>query len=327
MNYPLIGNHPSIKKIRELVAMVSGLALNVLLLGETGTGKDVLARLLHDSSPRRQKKFIKVNCAALPLNLLESELFGYEKGAFTGADKLKPGKFELASGGVMFLDEVGDIPLSLQAKLLNVLQSGEYSRLGGTGTIKADAWVITSTNHELEKDIKQGLFREDLYYRLNIIKIELPPLRERKEDIPLITDYLIQKSQVELNVDRQFSPNLDLKKLFLEYPWPGNVRELSSIIMRLIVGDDPENIKTELIKNMETGLQPAIDYIAKSPTQNEESPKSLKDLKLSATGYIEKRAILHALDVNRWNKSETARLLKISYKTLFTKMHELGIEK
>jgi two-component system, NtrC family, response regulator AtoC len=327
MNYPLIGNHPSIKKIRELVTMVSGLALNVLLLGETGTGKDVLARLLHDSSPRRQKKFVKVNCAALPLNLLESEMFGYEKGAFTGADKLKPGKFELASGGVMFLDEVGDIPLVLQAKLLNVLQSGEYSRLGGTGTIKADSWVITSTNHELEKDIKQGLFREDLYYRLNIIKIELPPLREKKEDIPLITDYLIQKSQAELNIDSQFSLNSDLKKLFLEYPWPGNVRELSSIVMRLMVGDDPEIIKTELVKNMEMGLPPAIDNIAKAPIQNEESPKSLKDLKLSATGYIEKKAILHALDVNRWNKSETARLLKISYKTLFTKMHELGIEK
>jgi len=326
MNYPLIGNHPSIKKIRELVTMVSSMDLNVLLLGETGTGKDVVARLLHESSPRRQKKFIKVNCAALPLNLLESELFGYEKGAFTGADKLKPGKFELASGGIMFLDEIGDIPLVLQAKLLNVLQSGEYNRLGGTATIKADSWVITSTNHELEKDIKQGLFREDLYYRLNIIKIELPPLRERKEDIPLLTDYLIQKSQADLNIDGQFTLSSELKRLFMDYPWPGNIRELSSIIMRLMVGDDPETIKVELSKQMEAIVAPT-ENTPEASKQNEDTYNSLKDLKISATGYIEKKAILHALDINRWNKTDTARLLKISYKTLFTKMHEFGIEK
>ena len=307
--------------------MVTGLALNVLLLGETGTGKDVVARLLHDSSQRRQKRFVKVNCAALPLNLLESELFGYEKGAFTGADKLKPGKFEQASGGVMFLDEVGDIPLALQAKLLNVLQSGEYSRLGGTGSIKADSWVITSTNHELEKDIKQGLFREDLYYRLNIIKIELPPLRARKEDIPLLTDYFIQKNHAELNIEGQFSLSSDLKSLFQDYPWPGNVRELSSIIMRLMVGDDPETIKAELSKHIEiTPLQPDKNDPG-AHAKNEENIRSLRDIKLSATGYIEKKAILHALDINRWNKTDTARLLKISYKTLFTKIHELGIEK
>ena len=326
MEYPFIGNHPSIKKIRELVAMVSSLALNVLLLGETGTGKDVVARFLHYSSPRRQKRFIKVNCAALPLNLLESELFGYEKGAFTGADKLKPGKFELAASGVVFLDEVGDIPLALQAKLLNVLQSGEYNRLGGTGNIKADSWVITSTNHDLEKDIKQGLFREDLYYRLNIIKIELPPLRDRKEDIPLLTEYLINKNCNELNLDSKFYLNSELKNLFLEYHWPGNIRELSSTILRLLVGDDPESIKAEFRKNMMVDSSPMFEDITGS-IKREESYRSLKELKLSATGHIEKKAILKALDINLWNKSEAAKLLKISYKTLFTKMHELGIEK
>jgi len=328
MNYPLIGNHPSIKKIRELVVMVSNLALNVLLLGETGTGKDVVARLLHESSPRREKRFIKVNCAALPLNLLESELFGYEKGAFTGADRLKPGKFEQAAGGVMFLDEIGDIPLVLQAKLLNVLQSGEYSRLGGTGSIKADSWVITSTNHELEKDIKQGLFREDLYYRLNIIKIELPPLRERKEDIPLLTDYFIHKNKEELNMGNDgFSLSSDLKRLFNEYPWPGNIRELSSVILRLMIGDAPEIIKAEMARNMESGILVAEIDEHGTAGQNKESTRSLKELKMSATGYIEKKAILHALNINRWNKTDVAKMLKISYKTLFTKMHELGIEK
>jgi two-component system, NtrC family, response regulator AtoC len=326
MEASFIGNHPSIKKIRELVAMVSSLALNVLLLGETGTGKDVVARLLHYSSPRKQKKFIKVNCAALPFNLLESELFGYEKGAFTGADKLKPGKFELAAGGVMFLDEIGDIPLTIQSKLLNVLQSGEYNRLGGTGHIKADSWVIASTNHELEKDIKQGLFREDLYYRLNIIKIEMPPLRDRREDIPLLIDHFVERNRIELDCEGSFSISAELNDLFQEYHWPGNIRELSSIITRLMVGDDQENIKAELSRNMELN-SPPLEMVSIEPDQRMEGPKSLKDIKFSATGYVEKKAILHALDVKRWNKSEAAKMLKISYKTLFTKMDEFGIEK
>lgn len=326
MSYPFIGNHPSIRKIRELITMVSGMTLNVLLLGETGTGKDVVARLLHDSSPRRQKKFVKVNCAALPLNLLESELFGYEKGAFTGADKLKPGKFELASGGVMFLDEIGDIPLAIQSKLLNVLQSGEYNRLGGTGHIKADSWVITSTNHELDKDIKQGLFREDLYYRLNIIKIELPPLRDRKDDIPLLTDFFIEKNRIEMDFNGQFLLSSDLKNLFRDYYWPGNVRELSNTILRLMVGDDPENIKAEFRKN--TGADPFGSSVNKeSLVDKDERPRSLKELKISSAGYIEKMAMLHALEANRWNKIKAAKMLKISYKTLFTKMSEFGIEK
>ncbi|MBW1804147.1 MAG: sigma-54 factor interaction domain-containing protein, partial [Deltaproteobacteria bacterium] len=185
MDYALLGNHPAIEKIRELIEMVSDTAFNVLLLGETGTGKEVVARLLHQASSRRNQRFIKVNCAALPLTLLESELFGYEKGAFTGADRFKPGKFELASEGAIFLDEIGDMPLVLQGKLLQVLQSGEFNRLGGTDDVKVNAWVISSTNHDLEKGMEEGLFREDLYYRLNIIKVELQALRDRKEDIDL----------------------------------------------------------------------------------------------------------------------------------------------
>jgi two-component system, NtrC family, response regulator AtoC len=327
MDYPFIGKHSSIKKIRELIAMVSSMALNVLLLGETGTGKDVVARFLHNSSPRRQKKFVKVNCAALPLNLLESELFGYEKGAFTGADKLKPGKFELASGGVMFLDEIGDIPLTLQSKLLNVLQSGEYNRLGGTSNIKADSWVITSTNHELDKDIKQGLFREDLYYRLNIIKIELPPLRNRKEDIPILVDHFIEKNRVELRMSGQFSLNSELKNLFQEYHWPGNIRELSNIIQRLMVGDHPENIKAEFSKNIADDFLKSSDMKTEPSANNTEISRSLKELKAKASEFIEKKAIHHALEVNGWNKTEAAKFLKISYKTLFTKINEFGIEK
>lgn len=312
--------------------MVSGLSLNVLLLGETGTGKDVVARFLHNSSPRKNKKFIKVNCAALPQALLESELFGYEKGAFTGADRLKPGRFEQASDGVMFLDEIGDMPLSLQAKLLNVLQSGEYSRLGGSESVKVNSWVITSTNHDLNKDIKDGLFREDLFYRLNVIRIEMPPLRERREDIPLLTEYFIRKYKLELDVD-DFKIDPGLNKLFLQHYWPGNVRELSTVILRLMMGDDQENIKNEIQHSMEifasggpadTGVSGAADSSGVDGDENKEET-SLKDIKAEAAAYIEKKTISHVLNMTNGNKVQTARILKISYKTLFNKMNELGM--
>jgi len=329
MNYPLIGNHPSIKKIRELVSMVSDMDLNVLLLGETGTGKDVVARLLHSSSSRSKKRFIKVNCAALPLTLLESELFGYEKGAFTGASGLKPGKFELASGGVIFLDEIGDIPMSIQAKLLTVLQSGEFGRLGGTTNIKSDAWVITSTNHDLNKDIKQGLFREDLFYRLNVIKIEMPSLRDIKEDIPLLTEHFIRKYTIDLKMDNHLNISSDLYDLFQAYHWPGNVRELSGIILRLMLEDDVEKIKAELLNNLRAdGIAVAAgnpDNVHKDSNEFN-TIKSLKDVKTETSKYIEKKAIMHVLNMTGGNKSEAARMLKISYKTLFTKMHDLRIE-
>ena len=334
MEHILLGNHPSIQKIRELITMVADTAFNVLLLGDTGTGKEVVARLLHYTSARRNKKFIKVNCAALPLTLLESELFGYEKGAFTGASHSKPGKFELASGGVILLDEIGDMPLVLQAKLLHVLQSGEFNRLGGTQDVKVNAWVISSTNHDLERDMRQGLFREDLYYRLNIIKVELPTLRERKEDIPLLTEYFLQKHWQDLKISGSFSLNSDLMELFQEYHWPGNVRELSNTILRLIVGDNSEKVKAELLGNMVSdGLTPPRRLIPKSPKNPEEKKndkahedsRSLKELKADAANYIEKKAIMHALNQMAWNKRQAARLLKISYKTLFYKMANLGI--
>lgn len=326
MEYPFIGNHPSIKKIRELVSMVSGMALNVLLLGETGTGKDIVARFLHQSSPRKNNKFIKINCAALPLSLLESELFGYEKGAFTGADKLKPGRFEQASDGIMFLDEIGDMPLPLQAKLLNVLQSGEYSRLGGSQMVKVNAWVISSTNHDLSKDIKEGRFREDLFYRLNVIKIEMPPLRERKEDIPLLVDYFIKKNQQELNMG-DFSMSPELQAVFLQYNWPGNIRELSAFILRLMMGDNPDNIKSEIEqKTNESGVNGEAISLSDTASNiiNNSEKVSLKEVKAVAASYIEKKAIDHVLSMTNGNKVKTAKILKISYKTLFNKMGEMA---
>jgi two-component system response regulator AtoC len=298
MEYALLGNHPSIRKIRELITMVSDTAFSVLLLGETGTGKEVVARLLYYSSPRRERRFIKVNCAALPFTLLESELFGYEKGAFTGADKFKPGKFELASEGVILLDEIGDMPLVLQAKLLHVLQTGEFNRLGGT------------------KDI--------------------PPLRERKEDILLLTDHFGQKYCSALKMTEPFVLNPDLRKLFQTYHWPGNVRELSSIVLRLLVGEDPEKVRTELLGNMEAdGLGSPRESVEKRSEKiqgadggSEETEKvtSLKDLRAEAAKYIERKAIIHALNMTGWNKREAAKMLKISYKALFYKIDNYGIK-
>jgi transcriptional regulator with PAS, ATPase and Fis domain len=332
MDYALVGKHPAIQKIRELIGLVSDTGLNVLLLGETGTGKEVVARLLHSHSNRKTKRFIKVNCAALPLTLLESELFGYEKGAFTGADKLKPGKFELASDGVIFLDEIGDMPLLLQAKLLEVLQSNEFARLGGTDVVKVNTWVVASTNHDLEKDMKAGRFREDLYYRLNVIRIELPPLRDRKDDIPPLIDHFIDKYTRELNMDQGFVLNGEMRDLFLTYPWPGNIREMASSLLRLMIGDDPSVIKTELLRAMSPEETPDVGQELSPRAEQQDAGErrvpgvpSLREVKARAADEIERKAILSALNSAGWNKREAARMLKISYKALFNKLNGLGI--
>ena len=335
----LIGNHPSIQKIRELISLVANTSLNVILLGETGTGKDVVARLLYQSSTQYKKRFVKVNCAALPLTLLESELFGYEKGAFTGADHLKPGKFELASEGVIFLDEIGDMPLVLQAKLLHVLQSGEFNRLGGTEDIKVNSWIIASTNHDLQKDMEAGLFREDLYYRLNIIKIELPPLRERIEDIHTLTDYFLKLYNKRFSLNEAKTIDNDLKILFQDYHWPGNIRELSSVIANLMINENPDRVKDELLDNMIKDDRPlpteyehrASKYRDSAPTvsgdQSNDGIRPLKILKAEATRFIEQQAILFALDSTGWNKRKAAQMLNISYKALFNKLNDYKIAK
>jgi two-component system response regulator AtoC len=330
MDYELIGNHASVQKIRELISLVADTGFSVLLLGETGTGKEVVARLLHAASSRRGKTFLKVNCAALPLTLLESELFGYEKGAFTGADKFKPGKFEIASDGVIYLDEIGDMPLVLQAKLLEVLQSGEFARLGGTDVVKVSTWVIASTNHDLEKDMKVGKFREDLYYRLNIIKIEMPPLRERKEDLPLLMDHLTGKYRKELQLSNGFSISEEMRKVFTDYSWPGNVRELASAILRLMIGDDPLIVKSDLLEGITgKGLLQGEEEPGEAGEEDEEArnvrKRSLKYIKAKAAENIEKKVIMGALRTATWNKREAARMLRISYKALFNKLNGLGI--
>ncbi|MCF8063245.1 MAG: sigma 54-interacting transcriptional regulator, partial [Deltaproteobacteria bacterium] len=267
--------------------------------------------------------------------LLESELFGYEKGAFTGADRRKPGRFELASKGVIMLDEIGDMPYPLQAKMLEVLQSSSFHRLGGNRPVTVDAWVISCTNRDLKNEISAGRFREDLFYRLNVIKIEIPPLRHRKEDIPLLVEHLaaLYHEVYGLPVDFQLTP--DLKSLFQEYPWYGNVRELANIVLRLMSGETPWKIHQELTKawaaaegtetnQWDAGIAPLpVGRAASRDGKQDQIP--LMTLRKNAERVIEHQAIQYALKASGGNKRKAARILKVSYKTLYNKMATLDM--
>jgi transcriptional regulator with PAS, ATPase and Fis domain len=285
------------------------------------------------------KPFIKINCAALPEGLLESELFGYERGAFTGAEQKKKGKFQLAHSGVLLLDEIGDMSLPLQAKLLHVLQSGgEFSPLGSEKEVKADTWVIAATNHDLKKDIDEGKFREDLYYRLNIIKIYLSPLRERPEDIPPLIDYYIKEYTSMLNNRHIEIPSAQVIDRMCGYSWPGNVRELQNVLKRMLVLGDAAQIVDELstsdgISSMESesGVEPSCDASLTKilDLSGENSPEnqsfSLKTAKKNAVEMVEREIISHVLARTDWNRSKASKILKISYKTLLYKISDLNI--
>jgi two-component system, NtrC family, response regulator AtoC len=230
----LFGHSEQMQEVRDLIERVSDTDVTVLIRGESGVGKELVARALHDQSLRKDKPFVKVNCAALPTELLESELFGFEKGAFTGAIQHKPGKFEFANHGTMFLDEIGDMSFPLQAKLLQALQDGEFSRLGGKADVRVDVRVITATNCDLEGAVAAGKFREDLYFRLNVVTITIPPLRDRREEIPMLTDHFVKKYSVQYN--KPFPGiSTELSRMFMEYDWPGNVRQLENLIKRMVV--------------------------------------------------------------------------------------------
>jgi len=236
---------PALLAIMHTIERAAASEANVLIRGESGTGKELVARALHEQSLRKDKPFVKVNCAALPTELLESELFGFEKGAFTGAIQHKPGKFEFANHGTMFLDEIGDMSFPLQAKLLQALQDGEFSRLGGKADVRVDVRVITATNCDLESAVAGGRFREDLYFRLNVVTITIPPLRERREEIPMLTDHFVKKYSVQYN--KPFpGTSAELANLFLEYEWPGNVRQLENMIKRMVVLGSEAPIVQEL---------------------------------------------------------------------------------
>ena len=336
---PLIGISESIERIRELIEHIADTGLNVIITGESGVGKEVVAQNLYHNSIRKNKPFIKVNCAALPDGLLESELFGFERGAFTGAERKKRGKFELAHQGVLFLDEIGDMSLNLQSKLLHVLQSGEFAPLGSEKDVRTDAWVIAATNQELEKKVKKGLFREDLYYRLNIIKIYIPPLRARPEDIPPLIDYYIKKYSSQFNRKQILKPNPDAMEKLIAYSWPGNVRELQNILKSsIVIGNWEEIIDDLYLKSRsaaasmseELDIEGAsiVDVLLdfKGEYSSDYDSFSLKKIKKKALDRIEKEVISFVLEKTGWNRTKASSILKISYKTLLYKISDLNIK-
>ncbi len=313
----IIGKSSAISEVAQKIQKVSPTRTTVLILGESGTGKELFARAIHAMSPRKEAPFVAINCAAIPRELLESELFGHEKGSFTGADTRKIGKFELAGRGTIFLDEIGELDLALQAKLLRVLQEGEIERVGGVKTISIDVRIIAASNRDLEKAIAAGQFREDLYYRLNVFPIVIPPLRERMEDIPLLVDYFVGKFSKDMNIPVK-TVSAQAAVLLQEYPWKGNVRELENCIERALILCDGAVIEPEhIILDRRLATETALSRIPMSGTLDEAARQ--------ATRIIETERITRALQETRGNKSRAAELLQVSYKTLLTKIKEYGI--
>jgi len=311
---------PAMKKIRSQAALVANVDIPILLLGESGTGKEVLARLVHKLSPRAHRTFLKVNCAAVPADLLESELFGYEAGAFTGATHPKPGKFELCNKGTILLDEIGEMPPLLQAKLLHVLQDQQFSRLGSRSVIKVDVRILAATNINIPEALATKRLREDLYYRLNAFTLNLPPLRERKEEIPiLLKHFMTRMSERYARAPLPLSPML--LTACLAYPWPGNLRELSNFVKRYLILGDEKLAIAELNPRNDAGGGLRTDVAAKTDT----SAGGLKSLARSAKDEAEAAAITEALEQTNWNRKQAAALLKISYKALLYKIRQYGI--
>jgi len=311
--------------IRDLIGKVAGTNTTVLLRGESGVGKEVVARAIHKASPRANKQFLKVNCAALPGELLESELFGHEKGAFTGAYRQKPGKFEAANQGTLLLDEIGEMPQRLQAKLLHVLQDGEFSRVGGERIIGTDVRLIASTNRDLELAMRAHQFREDLYYRLNVIEIRIPPLRERREEIPVLVEFFLRKFNTQYG--RAIEIPGETVRAFIEYHWPGNIRELENAVKRIVVLGSARTVHQEIVGNLGRGLRPLAPG-APAPAAaaaTSETVVSLKEIARQAARDAERVAIKEVLDRVHWNRAKAARLLQISYKALLYKIVQCGL--
>jgi len=329
----LIGESGAIQKIRELIRQVANSDLNVIICGESGVGKELVAQALHLSSVRKNNPFIKVNCAAIPGELLESELFGYEKGAFTGAHMTKKGKFEVAHRGTILLDEIGDMPLSLQSKMLQVLQDLQFSRLGAKRDVKVDCWIMAATNQDLDQNIREGRFREDLYYRLNIIRMYIPPLRERPDDIkPLIQHF--REQLVENAGQSRFEFTSNVMDFLDRYSWPGNVRELKNVVGRLMLLGDWASLKRELMgRDIGRLSEPEHDFMPSSTladdlelTEQKIFPP-LKEIKKKAVQEAERKLIKVVLQETGWNRKRAATMLQISYKALLYKIRELGIER
>jgi len=335
--FGLVGQSLEMQNIFAIIDKVADTPSTVLITGESGTGKELVAKALHEQSSRKNNAFIKINCAAIPKTLMESELFGYEKGAFTGATSSKPGRFELADGGTLFLDEIGEIPVEMQVKLLRAIQESEFERVGGIKTIKVDVRLITATNRNLEDEIKVGNFREDLYYRLNVVPLQIPPLRRRTGDIPLLVSHIIKKFNERLK--KSISGISDDALATLEtHAWPGNIRELENVLERTILfGLHTQIERADLqLGATNSGPPPVItEPSGPIPIDDDDDDAgfsgehaaqgSLKDIVRAETSRVERELIVKALDETSGNVTQAARLLKISRKSLQMKMKEFGL--
>jgi DNA-binding NtrC family response regulator len=313
----IIGKSAKMLEVAENIQKVAPAKTTVLLLGESGTGKELFARAIHDLSPRKEHPYVPINCAAIPRELLESELFGHEKGAFTGAGERKIGKLELADKGTVFLDEVGEMDIALQAKLLRTLQEAEIDRVGGTMPVKVDIRIIAASNKNIEAAAADGTFREDLYYRLSVFPITIPSLRERKDDIPALVEHFISKYSTELNIPHKdiVSDAIDILK---DYSWKGNVRELENVMERALILCDGDKITQKDLR-----LSPAG---SSGDTPGEIANGSLEEVAKAALRIAESGRIKKALEDTHGNKTKAAIMLKVSYKTLLTKIKDYGIE-
>ncbi len=303
----IIGKNVNMQKVYKVINKVSSVDIPVLITGESGTGKELVANAIHYNSDRKDKPLIAVNCSALPDTLLESELFGYEKGAFTGAEKKRKGRFELSDGGSLFLDEIGDMPLHLQSKILRVLQNKVFEPLGSSESMKVDTRIIAATNRDLEKMVEDGKFREDLYYRLKVVNIKIPPLRDRKDDIPLLCKHIIEKYNNEFNKEVK-GIDKEVKRFFMTYEWPGNIRELENVLQHAIIFSNNDIItKVDLPDDIENGQDVILP-----------SDESLEALEI--------HHIKRILSQTGHNVSKTARILKIDRKTLYNKMKKYDLQ-
>ena len=316
---PLLDGSPKMRAILTIIENVADTDATVLIRGESGVGKDLVARAIHAQSARKAGPFVKVNCAAIPSGLLESELFGHEKGAFTGAHRRKPGQFEYAHGGTLYLDEIAELPLTLQAKLLHVLQDFRFTRVGGQGELAVEARVIAATNRDLEQSLTRGEFREDLYYRLNVVELRIPPLRERREEIPQLAHWFLARFNAQYGRQKQLTPET-LARL-TEHPWSGNVRELENAVRRMVVLTDGEQAFEALVAHGRNGRNGHNGHAAAAGPARPVT-ESLREIARRGARDAERKALAEVLERVRWNRAEASRILKVSYKTLLNKIDE-----
>jgi len=336
MKTELIGVSSNIEKVKKQISRVATAGLNTVVCGETGVGKELVVQMLFEQSPRFGNPFVKVNCAALPDTLLESEMFGYEPGAFTGAIRKMRGKFEQANGGLLFLDEIGDMPIALQAKLLHALQDGEFTPLGSENTFKSNVWIIAATNRDLKQEIEKGKFRSDLYYRINETTVKIDPLRNRPEDIPYLIKYYGDKYALEFNRKQPKALRNGMIDRLCQHQWPGNVRELQNVLRRFLILNEGEEVLDSMMVNKNSAgtaktsfrSEPVPDLINLLGLNGEE-PKldslSLKDIGRRTSDFVEKQVISYVLDKTGWNRSRANKILGISYKTLLSKINDLEL--